>query len=111
LFSKISLMRNMQQLDLMKVHSALIFIEDQSAKKEGHSKHVQIFVEIFAGAGGKTEVHPVAGQPGYDPQRLIKGCPKSIRESAVGTRYKLSVSRSEDGSLASFHSWPFAVAA
>ena len=111
LFSKISLMRNMQQLDLMKVPSVLTYVEDRSAKKGGHSKHVQILVEVCRGPGGKSEVHPVAEQPGFDTSTVIKGCPRQVRESVVGARYRLSVSRSDDGSLTSFHSWPFARAA
>ncbi|QPF82572.1 TIGR04141 family sporadically distributed protein [Bradyrhizobium genosp. L] len=107
LFSKISLMRNMQQLDLMKVHTALIYVQDASAKKEGHPKHVQVLVEVFEAAGGKVEVRPIQGQNGYDPTASIKGCPKAVRHSPIGTRFRLSVSRSEDGSLRSHHNWPF----
>src|SRR5580704_5560274 len=106
LFSKISLMRHMQRLDLMRVASALTFIEDQSPKKEGHPKHVQIIVEVCAGTNGKPEVRPVAGQ-GFDPAEPIRRCPKEISQSAVGNRFKLSVRRSDDGALASFHAWPF----
>jgi uncharacterized protein (TIGR04141 family) len=111
LFSKISLMRNMQQLDLNKVPSALSFVEDQSPKKDGHSKHIQIVVEVYASPTGKIEVRPVSGQAGFDPEKSIKGCPKQVRESPAGTRYTLSVSMSHDGNLSSFHSWPFAPAA
>ena len=106
LFSKISLMRNMQQLDVRKVSSALTFIEDQSPKKHGHPKYAQITVEIYAAGGEKTEVRPAPGQ-GFDPSQPIKGCPKLVRESAVGTKFKLSVKKSDDGELSSFHSWPF----
>ena len=106
LFSKISLMRNMQRLDLMRVASALTFIEDQSPKKEGHPKHAQIIVEVCVGTNGKPEVRPVAGQ-GFDPAEPIRRCPKEISQSAVGNRFKLSVRRSDDGALASFHAWPF----
>ncbi len=109
LFSKISLMRNMQQLDVRKVPSALTFIEDQSPKKHGHQKYTQIIVEVHAPVDGKTEVRPVAGQ-GFDSDKPIKRCPKQIRESAVGTRYKLSVKKSGEGELSSFHSWSFELA-
>jgi hypothetical protein len=84
LFSRISLMRNMQQLDLMKIPTALIFIEDKSARKEGHSKHVQILVEVYAGTTGKIEIRPIAGQAGYDPQTPIKDAQsKSVRARSV----------------------------
>jgi len=36
---------------------------------------------------------------------------KKVRESAIGTRYKSSVSKSQDGNLSSYHSWPFALVA
>lgn len=109
LFSKISLMRNMQQLDVRKIPSALMFIEDQSPKKHGHPKHEQIVVEIVAVDNGKTEVRAVDGQ-GYDIAMPIKSCPKDVRESAVGMRYRLTVKRGEDGALSSYHGWPFEIA-
>lgn len=110
LFSKISLMRNMQRLDLMKVQSAFIFIEDQSPRKDGHPKYPQIIVEVCIGIGAKTEVRPVAGQ-GLDAGQPIKGCPKEVRESGVGTRYKLVVKKSDEGELSTFHTWPYEPAA
>ena len=110
LFSKISLMRNMQQLDVRKIPCALLFIDDQSPKKHGHPKHQQIVVEILALNTGKTEVRAVDGQ-GYDPTIPIKSCPKEVRESAVGTRFRLTVKKAEGGSLSSYHSWPFEIAA
>jgi uncharacterized protein (TIGR04141 family) len=110
LFSKISLMRNMQQLDVRKIPCALMFIDDQSPKKRGHPKHEQILVEIVALDNGKTEVRAVDGQ-GYDPLISIKSCPREVRESAVGARYRLTVKKSEGGSLSSYHGWPFDEAA
>ncbi|MFQ6163427.1 DUF6119 family protein [Sinorhizobium meliloti] len=109
LFSKISLMRSMQQLDVRKIPSVLMFIEDRSPKKHGHPKHEQIVVEIVALHNGKNEVRAVEGQ-GYDPAIPIKSCPKDVRESAVGTRYRLTVKRGEDGALSSYHGWPFEIA-
>jgi hypothetical protein len=106
LFSKISLMRNMQQLDVRKVPSALVFIEDHSPKKRGHPKYPQTIVQVYALENGGTEVRAVAGQ-GLDPDRPIKSCPREVRESAVGTRYRLSVRKAEGGKLSSFHSWPY----
>lgn len=110
LFSKISLMRNMQQLDVRKIPSALMFIEDKSPKKRGHSKRKQIVVEIVELHNGKTEVRAVEGQ-GYDPAIPIKSCPKAVQESAVGTRYRLTIKRAEDGTLSSYLRRPFEVAA
>jgi uncharacterized protein (TIGR04141 family) len=75
LFSKISLMRNMQQLDVRKVPVALTFIKDQSPKKHGHPKYTEIIVEVCAPEDGITEVRPVAGQ-GIDPEKPIKRCPR-----------------------------------
>jgi uncharacterized protein (TIGR04141 family) len=109
LFSKISLMRNMQRLDLMRVPCALAFIPDESPAKGGHPKYQQYLVEV-CDVAGKNEVHAVAGQ-GLDTVVAIKRCPKAIAESAVGTRYKLAVKIAEDGGLSSYHGWPFELAA
>lgn len=109
LFSKISLMRNMQQLDVRKIPSVLMFIEDNSPKKHGHPKHEKIVVEIVGVNNGKTEVRALEGQ-GYDPEIPIKSCPKEVREAPVGVRYRLSVKRAEDGVLSSYHGWPFEIA-
>lgn len=106
LFSKISLMRNMQRLDLFKVPSALTFIDDQSPKKDGHPKATKIAVEVHAIPGGKNEVRPVAGQ-GFDESKVVKGCPKELRESSAGSRFSLSVRKSGEGELSSHHSWPY----
>jgi uncharacterized protein (TIGR04141 family) len=106
LFSKISLMRSMQRLDLMEVPSVLTFISDQSPKKDGHQKYVSIIVEVLLGTSGKVEVRAVAGQ-GFDSTQAIKRCPREVSEAVGGTRFNLSLKRSGDGTLASFHSWPF----
>lgn len=108
LFSKISLMRNMQQLDVRKIPTALMFIDDQSPKKHGHPKHEKILVEIVDLGNGKTGVKAVDGQ-GYDPAVSIKSCPQAVRESAIGTRFRLTVKKADDGSLSSYHGWPFDV--
>lgn len=109
LFSKISLMRNMQRLDLMSVPSALTFIEDASPAKGGHAKHPQFLVEVHDGANGH-EVRAAAGQ-GLDTLTPIKRCPKAVKDSAPGTRYYLALRIADDGSLSSHHSWPFNLAA
>lgn len=105
LFSKISLMRNMQRLDLMRVPSALTFIVDASPEKDAHAKHKQFLVEVFGGVKGH-EVRAVAGQ-GLNTITPIKRCPKAVKDSAPGTRYRLALSVADDGSLSSHHSWPF----
>jgi uncharacterized protein (TIGR04141 family) len=105
LFSKISLMRNMQRLDLMRVPVALAYIPDASPAKGGHPKHQQYVVVVSLGNKG-NEIKAVAGQ-GLDTQIPIKRCPSQLKESAVGTRYRLTVKVNSDGSLASFHSWPY----
>ncbi|MBB2835850.1 UNVERIFIED_ORG: uncharacterized protein (TIGR04141 family) [Rhizobium esperanzae] len=108
LFSKISLMRTMQQLDVRKIPTALMFIDDQSPKKHGHPKHEKILVEIVDLGSEKTGVKAIDGQ-GYDPAVLIKSCPQAVRDSAIGTRFRLIVKRANDGSLSSYHGWPFEV--
>jgi hypothetical protein len=110
LFSKISLVRNMQQLDLRKLESALTFIEDRSPKKHGHRRYPQIVVEVYGLEDGNIEVRPIPGQ-GFDSGEPVKRCPSQVRESAVGTRFNLSVKKSEGGALSTFHGWPFEVVA
>ena len=110
LFSKISLMRNMHRLDLMRVPVALTYIEDRSPKKAGHPKHPQIEVEVHQAVGGKIEVRPRPGQ-GADPARTIKGCPRAVKEAAIGSRYRLTVKTANDGEMTSHHSWPFELVA
>lgn len=109
LFSKISLMRNMQRLDLMRVPSALTFITDASPAKGGHAKHQQFLVEVHAGANGH-EIRAVPGQ-GLDIVTPIKRCPKAVKDSAPGTRYRLALRVADDGSLSSHYNWPFDLAA
>jgi len=109
LFSKISLMRNMQRLDLMRVRNALTFITDASPAKGGHAKHPKFLVEVYQGAKGH-EVRAVAGQ-GLDAITPIKRCPKAVKDSAPGTRYLLALHVAEDGGLSSHHSWAFYLAA
>lgn len=109
LFSRLSLMRIMQRLDLMRTPSALMFVPDNSVAKGGHSKFSMYLVEVRNGAVGK-EVHAVAGQD-VDPNIPIRRCPREVRDSEVGTRYKLSVKKQQDGSLSSHHGWPFTIAA
>lgn len=106
LFSKISLMRNMQRLDLYKIPSALAYIEDKSPKKQGHPKHPQIVVVVCGSSDGKIEVRPEDGQ-GFDPAVAITRCPKQISESPIGTRFLLSVKKSESGELSTYHGWPY----
>jgi len=109
LFSKISLMRNMQQLDVRRIPCALIFIEDQSPKKHGHPRHEEILVEVFAVNGNANEVRAVDGQ-GFDPAVPIGRCSREVRECAPGTRFRMTVKRGDDGSLSTYHGWPiFAV--
>jgi uncharacterized protein (TIGR04141 family) len=106
LFSRISLMRIMQRLDLMRIPTLLTFIEDQSPKKGGHAKYPLVLVEICETAGGKVEVRPVDGF-GYDPSKPIKGCPKQVRDGVIGARFRVSVKTAANGDLSSFHTWAF----
>lgn len=109
LFSKISLMRNMQRLDLMRIPCALTFVPDESPAKAGHTKHHYYIVEVQAGDNG-NEVRAIAGQ-GLNTASSIKRCPKTIKESPLGTRYNLALKVADDGSLSSHHTWPFSLVA
>lgn len=105
LFSKISLMRNMQRLDMMRVPSALTFIPDESPPKGSHSKYKHYLVEI-CDVNGKSEIRAVQGQ-GLNTDVPIKRCPKAVAESAVGARFRLVIKVADDGGLSSYHGWPF----
>lgn len=106
LFSKISLMRNMQQLDLMKVQSSLMFIADDSPKKDGHKKYNTVLAEVCANDDGKN-IACLVTDNGVDETKIIKRCPKAITESAVGTRFNVSVREKENGEMSSYHAWPY----
>jgi uncharacterized protein (TIGR04141 family) len=106
LFSKISLMRTMQRLDLMRIPSALTFIQDNSPAKEGYSQHPTIEVEVIDIGDGKREIRAVPGQ-GVDPERSISRCSKTVSEAAVGTHFRVRVKAAENGELSSYHKWPF----
>lgn len=109
LFSKISLMRNMQRLDVMRVPCGLAFIPDESPAKGGHSKHQQFLVEVQDDANGHV-VRALPGQ-GLDTVVPIKRCPKAVKDSAAGTRYRMVVKVADDGSLTTHFGWPYELAA
>ena len=109
LFSRLSLMRALQQLELYKIECALVFIDDQSPKKIGHAKYHTIDVHVFSKDDGKTCVRALPGQDGFDPEIEISHCPKEIRESLPGSQYKLQVSLKPDGKIRSHHTWEFDV--
>jgi uncharacterized protein (TIGR04141 family) len=106
LFSKISLMRNMQHLDLMKVVSELTFVPDESPKKGGHKKYLQAVVQVYQTANGKREVRPIAGQE-LDTNSDIARIPKAIRNAPVGSQFRVSIKIAEDGKLSSYFDWPY----
>ncbi|MET3663912.1 DUF6119 family protein [Caulobacter sp. 1776] len=107
LFSKMSLKRSMERLDLMEVPNALVFVSDESERKGSRPKNPSILVEIFDDGAGKIEVRPRIGQPGYDPSEVVKKVPKDVREAPVGSRFRLEVRRSGKGDLSSYHTWKF----
>jgi uncharacterized protein (TIGR04141 family) len=107
LFSKLSLMRNMQRLDFASIPCALTFIPDQSAAKGGHAAYDSYHVEVVQD-GKKKVVRAIAGQ-GMDIQKNIKRCPKEISDSAPGTRYNLSLKIKGEEYVSSHH-WPYSLA-
>lgn len=107
LFSRLSLMRTMQVLDLYTVDCSLLFIEDQSPKKGGHKKYHEIDVVVSHDADGKVHVRPCPDQEGFDPEQDITHCPKEIREALPGSQFRLQVSLKSDGKIKSHHSWDF----
>lgn len=109
LFSRLSLMRTMQILDLYTVRCSLLFIEDHSPKKGGHKKYHEIDVVVSHDEHGKVHVRPGPGQEGFDPNQDITHCPKEIREALPGSQFRLQVSLKSDGKIKSHHSWDFDV--
>lgn len=109
LFSRLSLMRTMQVLELYMVGCELAFIEDQSPKKGGHAKYHDIDVEIVVDEDGKVQVRALAGQDGFDPTVNISHCPGEIKDSLPGSQFKLQVSLKGDGKIRSYHNWDFEV--
>lgn len=81
LFSRLSLMRAMQTLDLYEVPCSLMFIEDRSPIKASHQKHHQVNVEVFHDERGKAHVRPCPGQNEFDPNQSISRCPREVREA------------------------------
>ncbi|HYZ26621.1 MAG TPA: hypothetical protein VE597_06920, partial [Geminicoccaceae bacterium] len=79
-------------------------------KKHGHQKYTEVIAEVYNLEDGGVEVRPVPGQE-FDPGESIKRCPRPVRESAAGTRYKLSVRKSDGGRLSTFHGWPLELVA
>ncbi|WP_407497028.1 DUF6119 family protein [Pseudooceanicola sp. MF1-13] len=109
LFSRLSLMRIMQILDLYAVPCSLLFIEDQSPKKVGHKKYHEIDVEVTHDDVGLAHVKPCPNQEGFDPDRVVTHCPKEVREALPNSRFRLQVSLKPDGSIRSHPSWDFDV--
>lgn len=109
LFSRLSLMRTMQLLELYAVQCSLVFIEDQSPKKQGHRKYHDIDVVVSLDANGRVHVTPCPDQDGFDPDQDIANCPKKIREALPGAQFRLQVSLKENGTIKSHHSWNFDV--
>lgn len=107
LFSRLSLMRTMQVLELYTVKCSLIFIEDQSPKKVGHNKYHEISVVVSHDENGKAYVRPCPGQNGFDHEENISYCPKEIREALPGSVFRLQVSLKDDGKIRSHHSWGY----
>lgn len=106
LFSKISLRRILQRFDLMKVQSALTFIEDQSPAKGSFSKHKRVVVQVYQLVGGKKVARPAVGQ-GFDVDLEVSRIPREIKESPVGSRFRIHIKEMPDGELTTNHAWPF----
>lgn len=106
LFSKISLMRCMQDLFVMDIPSGLVFIPDQSPKKEGHPKYDTIEVEVCVDAEGNVKICLVENGA-VDQDRTVSHCCAEVREGNSGDRFKVSARKQESGNYRSHHTWPF----
>lgn len=98
-------MRAMQDLEVRRVKSALVFIDDQSPAKGGHAEHPQVLIEVCLDDTGKKCVRATPGQEGYDPNLSIGHCPAGVRSAEVGARFLGRINIREDGSLGSHHSY------
>lgn len=106
LFSKISLMRAFKSLELMQIPAALIYINDASPAKEKYSAYEQVIVQVMAGANGVNEVR-VIDQQCLPEGTKIKGCCSAIRESPVGSSFRVYFNLDKNGSPYSNHSWEY----
>ncbi|OUJ00559.1 DUF6119 family protein [Acetobacter cibinongensis] len=106
LFSKISLMRNMQRLDLMRVPSALTFIPDESPTKGAHDRHPQFYVEVYPAGDDRKEIraHP---EQGLDITVSIKRCPLALKKAAVGKIFRIGLREGKNNSLYSHPTWQY----
>lgn len=109
LFSRLSLMRTMQLLDLYSVGCSLVFIDDQSPKKGGHAKHHEIEVVVSHDEDGNAHVRACPNQDGFDSTVDITHCPKEVREASHGTVFRLTVNFKADGKIKSDHRWNYDV--
>jgi uncharacterized protein (TIGR04141 family) len=106
LFSKITLTKNFQHLDLLKVPCALTFVQDNSPHKGAIQKYFSVIGEVQLDNNGGTVIKAIPGQ-GFDNAPPISGCPKVMKMSAVGTRFRVTVKSSANGFISSYHSWEF----
>lgn len=105
LFSRISLMRIMKNLDVRQIPSAFMFIDDQSPRKDGHQNDM-ITVEVVEISKKRKEIRPITGEK-YDSSLPVKRCNKKLKEAPPGTRFRVAVRMTAEGTLSSHHSWPF----
>lgn len=106
IFSRISLMRAIVDMDVMDVPSFITFIRDNSPHKAGYSRNTKLVVHVVDQGGGKLDVRPVSGQ-NFDENRSVSGCPRALKEGPLGMRYEIYVREKPDGALYTYHKWPW----
>ena len=109
LFSKISLMRAMKHLKLMRVASSVSFISDASKAKGKYSYYDVLIVEVVVGKGKHQEVVASVGQAIAQGTK-VKGCPGVIRAALVGSKFKVFIQIGKDGLPYTNHAWDFEAA-
>lgn len=106
LFSRISLMRCLKNLDRMQIPSALTYISDVSPPKSKFCMQPTVIVEIIEDDNGKKAVHVISGQPLQEGVKVIR-CAAHIKDGAVGSRFKIHYKLNENGTPYSNHRWPY----
>lgn len=106
LFSKISLMRCFKHLELMQIPSALTYIPDISSIKEKYSSYPVVVIEVVSNGKNNKEFLVVAAQSLSEGTKLI-GCCKHIKDSPVGSKFKVFYQLNKKNVPYTSHKWHF----
>lgn len=105
LFSKISLMRCLKNLELMQIPSAITYITDASPAKVKFSALPSVIVEVVH-TKNKNEAWVAADQVLQQGTKVSR-CATAITESAVGSQFRIFYKINKEGTPYSSHLWPY----